>query len=73
MDMSSRQEETESSSSKNERQVHLVLIVKTDFSSNLEDNNSNDEINPCYDKIFDKYEEMLREFKKVPCKYKLLK
>lgn len=71
--MSSRQEETESSSSKNERQVHLVLIAKTDFSSNSEDNNSNDEINPSYDKIFDKYEEMLREFKKVPCKYKLLK
>lgn len=71
--ISSGEKETESNSSKGERQAHLVVMAKTNSSSNSKDSESNDEVSSRYDELFDKYEEMLEEFEKLTDKNKLLK
>lgn len=57
-----------------ERQAHLVLMAKTDTTNNYEDSDSDDEANPSYHKLFDKYDKMLGEFEfaKLTDNYKLL-
>lgn len=71
--MATTEEEMESTSGEDERQAHLVSMVKTDSSSNSEDSNSDDEVKPNFDELSDKYEEIIDEFQKVVDKYKLLK
>lgn len=63
-DILSGEEKATSSSSKDERRAHLALIEKRDSISNSKDDNCVDEIeneiNPSYDELFDKYKNARR-------------
>lgn len=69
----SGEDEAKSTSCKNEKRVHPVLMVKMDVSSNFEGSGPDNVVQSNYEELYDKYEEMLGEFEKLVENCKLLR